>query len=209
MTLQSKSVTCLFCGGNSGKCNHYTTGRIRSRRPLTTEPTPQFEIRRSVRYHDRRRRFYEVWNVVMVTVAVLGGSAATMAILAVGICSASRYGDLTRQFIVLQQRSAHGRNLGDAEYVELVRERLRIEMNEPSELRLPDVLCAISRCCVRWATQESNRVSRGTGVILHTGQARRPMPWVLRPWRNRPADGSGVGVPGTLLLRNNATWHEF
>ncbi len=54
---------------------------------------------------------------------------------------ADRHGDLTRQFIALEQRFAHGRNLEDEEHEAAVRERLRIEASEPPVLRLLDVLC--------------------------------------------------------------------
>ena len=40
-----------------------------------------FSVRRSVRYHDRRRRFYEVWNTVTVAAATIGGSAAVVGFL--------------------------------------------------------------------------------------------------------------------------------
>lgn len=35
-----------------------------------------FAIRRSVRYHLHRRRFYEVWNTITIAVASVGGSGA-------------------------------------------------------------------------------------------------------------------------------------
>ena len=41
-----------------------------------------FAVRRSVRYHERRRRFYEAWNVATVAFGVLGGSVAATAIMA-------------------------------------------------------------------------------------------------------------------------------
>ena len=127
-----------------------------------------FGIQRSIRYHNRRRRFYEIWNATTVACAVLGGSSAAAAFLtglsaewswlpavfagvvallgavdlAVGTArQANLHGDLARRFISLEQRFAHGRNLDDAEYEDLVKERLSIDAGEPPVLRLLDVMC--------------------------------------------------------------------
>ena len=125
-----------------------------------------FGVRRSVRYHDRRRRFYEVWNSATIAMGAIGGSAAVatvtaqlspgwlpaIAAAAVAVASAvdlavgtarraNHHGDLARQFIGLEQRFAHGRSLDDAEHEELTRERLRIEATEPPVLHLLNALC--------------------------------------------------------------------
>lgn len=123
-----------------------------------------FAVRRSVRYHDRRRRFYEIWNTITVAVAVIGGSSAAATVvadsttvsvvlsalvaivaaldLAVGTARrADRHGDFARQFIALEQAFAHGRDLEDDEYETLVRRRLAIEASEPPVLRLLDAMC--------------------------------------------------------------------
>ncbi len=125
-----------------------------------------FGVRRSVRYHDRRRRFYEMWNSATVAMGAIGGSAAVatvtaqlspgwlpaIAAAAVAVASAvdlavgtarraNHHGDLARQFIGLEQRFAHDRNLDDAEHEELTRERLRIEATEPPVLHLLNMLC--------------------------------------------------------------------
>ena len=123
-----------------------------------------FAVRRSVRYHDRRRRFYEMWNTFTVAGAVIGGSSAAAVFmadstvvsavlsaavallgatdLAVGTARcANRHGDLARQFISLEREFAHGRNLKNKEYPELVRRRLEIEASEPPVLRLLDAMC--------------------------------------------------------------------
>lgn len=123
-----------------------------------------FAVRRSVRYHDRRRRFYEIWNTITVASAVIGGSSAFATVmagspvlamvssaavaalaafdLAVGTARhADRHGDLARQFIFLEQDFAHGRNLEDDEYEALTRKRLAIEASEPPVLRLLDAMC--------------------------------------------------------------------
>lgn len=123
-----------------------------------------FAVRRSVRYHERRRRFYEAWNTATVAGGVLGGSVAATAVLAgwgewsaavaasVAVLSAldlavgtgrraDRHGDFMRRFIALERQFAHGGNLEDDEYRKAVRERLAIESSEPPVLRLLDVLC--------------------------------------------------------------------
>lgn len=125
-----------------------------------------FGIRRSVRYHDHRRRFYEIWNTVTVAVATIGGSAAVASFLAeveldwipaavsalvavagvidlsVGTARrADQHGSLARQFVILEREFAHGRSLEDTEHERLTGERLRIEATEPTVLRLLDVMC--------------------------------------------------------------------
>ena len=124
-----------------------------------------FAVRRSVRYHERRRRFFEIWNSITVGAAAVGGSSAVATILSTpnwewlpvafaGAVSAlgaidlvvstarraGQHGDLSRQFIALEQKFAHGRNLKDREHEESVRERLRIEASEPTILRLLDLM---------------------------------------------------------------------
>lgn len=129
-----------------------------------------FGVQRSVRYHNHRRRFYEVWNSATVTVAALGGSSAAAVSFAdqigwlwwfpgiaagiVGIFSALDLGigtakcanlhaDLARRFIRLEQRFVHGRELQDEELEDAKRERLEIEADEPTPLLLLDVVCHI------------------------------------------------------------------
>ena len=124
-----------------------------------------FGISRSVRYHNHRRRFYEVWNSLTVTVSVVGGSGAVLAFLggphsevaaalaalvalagALDLCvgtarCANQHADLARRFIGLEQRFSHGRSLTDAEHEELTRSRLEVEATEPPPLRLLDAIC--------------------------------------------------------------------
>lgn len=129
-----------------------------------------FAIQRSVRYHNRRRRFYEVWNSVTVTISVIGGSSAAASLLAVermpdtlslfpfvatafiavvsaadlavgtGHC-ANLHANLARQFIMLEQRFSQGTSLGDSEYEQVKNERLNIEAGEPPVLSLLNVMC--------------------------------------------------------------------
>lgn len=125
-----------------------------------------FGIRRSVRYHMHRRRFYELWNTTTVVVAAVGGTAAVTAFvgewtapwvpaaaaaltavsgaldLSVGTGRrAGHHGDLARQFINLEKRFARGVSLDDTEFAEVTKARLDIESSEPPVLRLLDASC--------------------------------------------------------------------
>lgn len=127
-----------------------------------------FAVRRSVRYHNHRRRFYEIWNATTVTIGVLGGSSAATGIIAtmpqgweflpaisaamVAVFSAldlaigtakrgNSHADLARKFIGLEKLFAHGRILEDQEHEDIIRDRLEIEAGEPTPLRLLDAMC--------------------------------------------------------------------
>ena len=127
-----------------------------------------FGIRRSVRYHNHRRRFYELWNTATVTVAALGGSSAVASFVAglppswawlpaalagsvavlgavdlsVGTARrANQHAELAREFIGLEKSYAHGRDLDDDEFATVTRQRLEIEAREPPPLRLLDAMC--------------------------------------------------------------------
>ena len=125
-----------------------------------------FSIRRSVLYHQRRRRFYENWNALTVAFAAIGSSAAATAFavdigwggfpvivsglvaflsafdLAIGTARAGdHYAELARSFISLEKQFAHGKNLDDGEVEQITKGRLEIEASEPTTLRLLDILC--------------------------------------------------------------------
>ena len=125
-----------------------------------------FAVRRSVRYHIHRRRFFESWNTFTITVTVFGGSATFAAViskldlgaavliapalvtllaaidLAVGTGKrGNEHGDLARQFISLEQEFSHGNDLTDVEHERLLRRRLEIEASEPPDFRLLDAMC--------------------------------------------------------------------
>ena len=127
-----------------------------------------FGIRRSVRYHMHRRRFYEIWNTVTIVLGVAGGSTAftgfvatfppefalfpPIAALIVTVFSAvdlavgtarmaDRHADFARQFIHLEKEFSHDKSLTDKEHERIVGERLDIEAGEPAPLRLLDVMC--------------------------------------------------------------------
>lgn len=126
-----------------------------------------FGVRRSVRYHMRRRAFYADWNewtnIAAAVLAVSAGSAiiadvdvdlwlsSGLAFLA-GLLSivnamvgtarrAELHGELARRFIYLEQEFAHGRSLDDDAFEAAMRKRLEIEASEPPVLRLLDAMC--------------------------------------------------------------------
>ena len=135
---------------------------------MTRTESMLFGIRRSVRYHNHRRRFYEMWNSVTITFAAVTSAAAGTAFsfeivgwlawlpavasflvalfsaldLGIGTASsANLHAELARKFIELEKRFAHGKELSDEEYENIVRDRLEIEANEPTVLRLLDIMC--------------------------------------------------------------------
>ena len=126
-----------------------------------------FGVRRSVRYHMRRRRFFEFWHTAVLVLAAMSGSVTivafgsqvtagwpiwvkllppafiTMAVMTDALCGFAKkaylHGDLARRFIGLEQRFATGSSKLDV--AKLTRERLAIEMDEPPILRVLDTLC--------------------------------------------------------------------
>ena len=129
-----------------------------------------FGVRRSVRYHMRRRRFYERFHDVVLLVAAASGSATIAAFgseltanlpswVAVAVPAAvtimalvdlvvgsmrktSLHTDLGRRFIALERRLvAAGSSPSEAALAEATGERLAIESDEPPVLRVLDTLC--------------------------------------------------------------------
>jgi hypothetical protein len=121
-----------------------------------------FGVRRSVRYHRRRERFFDAWGKFTSAVNVIFGSAAVTAILgshphlgiAAGIVvavmstvdlvvgsstSARNHSDLARRFIELEAKIE--RASADASLAEFKEGRLEIEGDEPPVLRTLDAIC--------------------------------------------------------------------
>jgi hypothetical protein len=153
-----------------------------------------FGIRRSVRYHSHRRRFYEVWNTMTVVMAVAGGSSATTAMfaelpvhlnvlpvvitalialvaaidLAVGTTrQANHHSDLARQFIALEQRFANSQNLEAPVLEEIIKDRLSIEATEPPSLRLLDASCHFEILRSLGDTQEHPSIPLWRRTLMH------------------------------------------
>lgn len=134
---------------------------------MSPEPTHEilFGVRRSVRYHNRRRAFFEGWVIFTNAVSVIFGSAAMWVFwsktdpalgvyaamvvtffsavsLVVGASQCARlHSDLARRFFLLEKEMA----LADDVPEELRRvwtaKRLDIEADEPAILRVVDVMC--------------------------------------------------------------------
>ncbi|MBF0135097.1 MAG: hypothetical protein H7833_00175 [Magnetococcus sp. DMHC-1] len=124
-----------------------------------------FGVRRSIRYHNRRRMFFDRWNSLTNAISVIFGSATFLAVLqgAGGnrialwtsalvtiVTVADRVGetakmarlhfDLARRFIDLEKRIIAATPTDDA-VIALTAVRLDIEADEPPILRILDTLC--------------------------------------------------------------------
>jgi len=122
-----------------------------------------FGVRRSIRYHHRRRAWFEAWHNLTLTFSFFGSSAAAAAVfgqwsaeffwfpVAVALLLAadlvigfSRKAALHRllgwRFAALE-RIIPLRSLSDEEYKWFWSQRLEIEQDEPPVMRLLDTLC--------------------------------------------------------------------
>ena len=125
-----------------------------------------FGVRRSIRYHVRRRAFFEFLNTLSTAAALIFGSATiatlignlgngwtfgvaavvtvTSAInLVVGSTRrAQLHWDLARKFLSLEKDLvSHGKGLTDEKLASLTACRLDIEAEEPPKLQVLDTLC--------------------------------------------------------------------
>ncbi len=124
-----------------------------------------FGIRRSIRYHDRRVRFYDFLHTSGTATALIFGSAAVVGIIStheygknVGIICAALvsifaafdlvfgfarkawlHADLKRKFVVLETELI--KNHSDDELGNYQSQRLLIEADEPPIMRALDILC--------------------------------------------------------------------
>lgn len=122
-------------------------------------------VRRSVRYHTRRRRFYDRLNTTASGVTVVFGSAtfgillseaakqwalaaaavvtAVSAIdLVLGTAQMARlHHDLARRFIELEKRIVAAPNPDETTLSAWIQERLTIESDEPPPYRILDLMC--------------------------------------------------------------------
>lgn len=122
-----------------------------------------FGVRRSVRYHERRRHFFDSWNRVTSAISVVFGSAAiatllegadkiwtVAAALAVTITSTVDlvvgtarqswvHADLAKQFIDLEQEIV-GSPATERNLIKYTSKRLEIEKEEPPVKRVLDII---------------------------------------------------------------------
>jgi hypothetical protein len=128
-----------------------------------------FGVRRSIRYHNRRRRFFDGFDKFVKIISVVGGSAAfaaamathnqiTMAFaalvalfaaisLVVGPAQAARlHEELGRKFGKLEHQIKTHRDLNPDKLREFQAERLVIELDEPPIMRVLDTICHNELC---------------------------------------------------------------
>lgn len=124
-----------------------------------------FGVRRSVRYHNRRRMFFDRLNTLSQALSVIFGSATMYAVLTdlgrgyavtaaalvtafstinlvVGSTAMARlHHDLARRFIALEKSMVMVPRPGEADISSWTQARLDIEMDEPPPLRVLDSIC--------------------------------------------------------------------
>lgn len=129
-----------------------------------------FGIRRSIRYHTRRWRFYDRFGAVCKFLSVLGGAATISAVLAkfgqewtiafaaivtifssldLIVCSAQKsrqHNDFARQFVELEKEITLKERLSDEDMRLYTAKRLEIESLEPPPLRILDMICHNELC---------------------------------------------------------------
>lgn len=142
--------------------------------PVPTKRTPYsdllFGVRRSIRYHLRRRRFFDRFNQTCKFLSALFGTATISTALSqagsgilisfaalvtifsvldlvVGSAQAARlHEDFVRKFVDLE-REIHLTESNNMERVlELTNQRLSIEQDEPPILRILDLICHNEVC---------------------------------------------------------------
>ena len=128
-----------------------------------------FGVRRSIRYHNRRRRFFDGFDKFAKILSVIGGSAAVAAIvgsahwaavifstivavtsaisLVVGPAQGARlHAELAKRFARLEHDVVRSKRPDADRLNEFVADRLLIEAEEPPILRVLDTLCHNELC---------------------------------------------------------------
>jgi len=128
-----------------------------------------FGVRRSIRYHHRRCRFFDGFDKFVKVISVLFGSAAFAAAtaqhsviimvcaglvavfsainLVVGPAQAARlHEELARKFAKLEYDIVRANNLTRDQLNQFQAERLMIETEEPPPLRVLDTICHNELC---------------------------------------------------------------
>ena len=124
-----------------------------------------FAVRRSVRYHNRRRQFFDRLSKTITILTAVGGIGTVSTLLAKSETLALWYGaaagffsvldlvigcaeqarthtDLAKQFIELEIKMVKaGEKISAEQLADFTTERLHIEINEPPILRVVDLQC--------------------------------------------------------------------
>lgn len=130
-----------------------------------------FDVRRSARYHVRRRGFYERLHKIASALNILSGSTTfigliksypNLSLLGAGLVTivstvdlvigspqmARKHNDLARQFISLEKKiiTVDKEKAEQKDIIKLTALRLTIEANEPPVYRVLDALCHNELC---------------------------------------------------------------
>lgn len=124
-----------------------------------------FGVRRSIRYHHRRKRFFDRIHKISTILSALSGSATIAAVLAkagpnwiitfaalvavfsvidlvVGTAQAARlYDDLGKRFINLEKLIISKAEFTQQDLADFTAQRLDIEADEPPPLKVLDSIC--------------------------------------------------------------------
>lgn len=124
-----------------------------------------FGVRRSIRYHNRRRMFFDRFHLSTSAISVIFGSATIFTVLSnigslytitaaafitilsaidlvVGSSKMARlHSDLSRQFIELEKEIIKQKEITEDNIATLTGIRLNIEANEPTPLKVLDSIC--------------------------------------------------------------------
>ena len=124
-----------------------------------------FGVRRSIRYHNHRKRFFDRLHKLSTALSALSGSATIVSVLAkagpnltitfaaavaifsiidivIGTTQAFRlHDDLSRQFTLLEKDIISTINPNDDALAKWIAQRLDIEANEPTAMRVIDSIC--------------------------------------------------------------------
>ena len=152
-----------------------------------------FGVRKSVRYHQRRRAFFELWHAIAVAVQVIAGSSAVTAtmgnypLLGSGLAApaallaapdltiglsrrATAHVSLGQQFAQLERDMVpfeQDRNIQADKAAGFQPRRLAIEESEPPKLRAVDILCHNELVVSRYRHAEIYPVSRVRNWVGH------------------------------------------
>lgn len=123
-----------------------------------------FGVRRSIRYHHRRRLFFDRLHQISTFLSAVTGTATVASLLAdasslalfFGICvaifsvidlvvgaaqAARLHHDLAKKFIGLEKAMTACKNPGEGDMIHFKNERLDIESEEPPVLKVLDAIC--------------------------------------------------------------------
>ena len=140
---------------------------VQEKRDVVTEYNElMFDVRRSVRYHSKRRHFYESCYKTVLFIGFLSGPATVfihetdwpdltifLPSMVVSVLTglslvfnlyqkAALHIELMRQFVELERELEAGRSHPTEELIDRVTDkRLQIEANEPAILRVLDIVC--------------------------------------------------------------------